>query len=339
MPNPKINDPQNKHGGSSHPHDHTHGATDPILLTTKRGIWAIKWSFVCLFITALFQCVIVYFSGSIALLGDTIHNFADAGTAIPLWLAFLLARQRPTKRFTYGYGRLEDLAGVVIVFAIFSTALLVAYESLIRLINPQSVEYLWAVVLAAMVGFLGNEGVARLRIKVGKEIGSAALVADGNHARADGFTSLAVLLGAVGIWFGYLIADPLVGLAISLVILKIGWSAGKSVFNRLLDGVDPTVVDEIKDITCQTEEVVEVTDVRVRWLGHRLHAELNIAVRSDLNVAQGHEITLNLRHKLLHQLPYLSKIIIHVDPENASGEAHHRITNHAHDDLSFHSHP
>jgi len=106
------------HGGSSHPHDHTHGATDPILLTTKRGIWAIKWSFVVLFITALFQCVIVYYSGSIALLGDTIHNFADAGTAIPLWLAFLLARQRPTKRFTYGYGRLEDLAGVVIVFAI-----------------------------------------------------------------------------------------------------------------------------------------------------------------------------------------------------------------------------
>ena len=229
-----------------HEHSHAHGAVDPSILTTQRGIRAVKWSLLGLLATALLQVVIVYFSGSVALLADTIHNFGDAATAVPLWIAFRLARWKPSKRFTYGYGRVEDLAGVAIVLTILLSAIVAGYESVNRLLHPQTVEYLWAVVAASVVGFLGNEAVAIFRIRVGREIGSAALVADGYHARVDGLTSLAVLFGAVGIWLGFPLADPIVGLLITAAILRIVWQSGKSVFTRLLDGVDPEVIDEIR---------------------------------------------------------------------------------------------
>ena len=317
---------------------HTHGAVDPSILTSERGIWAVKWSFVGLFATALLQVVVVWLSASIALLADTIHNFGDAFTALPLWIAFRLARRSPSKRFTYGYGRVEDLAGVAIVLTILLSAILAGYESVRRLLEPQTVEYLWAVVAASVIGFLGNEGVALFRIKVGKEIGSAALIADGYHARADGLTSLAVLLGAIGVWLGYPLADPIVGLLITAAILRLVWQAGKSVFTRLLDGVDPEVVAEIQHAVSHAPGVVEVTDVRVRWLGHRMHAELSIAVAPDLSVEEGHDVAKEARHRLLHHLRYLSNATIHVDPANASGEKYHRITEHTHDDLPVHSH-
>ncbi|MEW6207256.1 MAG: cation diffusion facilitator family transporter [Acidobacteriota bacterium] len=322
----------------SHRHGHTHGAVDPTILTTERGIWAIKWSFVGLFITAIFQIVIVFLSGSVALLADTIHNFGDAATAIPLWVAFILARRKPSKRFTYGLGRVEDLAGVVIVLIILLSAALALYESINRFFHPQPVGYLWAVVAASIIGFAGNEAVAVFRIKTGEEIGSAALIADGHHARLDGLTSLAVLLGAIGVWLGYPLADPIVGLIITTAILRIVWESAKLVFARLLDGVDPEVVDEIRQETGHIREVEDVTEIRVRWLGHRLHTELNIAVSPAFSVEEGHEIANRVRHRLLHNLRYLSNVTIHVDPANASGEEHHRIAEHTHDGLPSHSH-
>jgi len=325
-----------KHDSKSH--GHTHGAVDPTILTTERGIWTIKWSFVGLFITAIFQIVIVFVSGSVALLADTIHNFGDAITAIPLWFAFMLARRKPSKRFTYGLGRVEDLAGVVIVLIILLSAGVAAYESINRIFHPQEVAYLWAVVAASVIGFLGNEAVAIFRIRVGKEIGSAALIADGYHARVDGWTSLAVLFGAIGVWLGYPLADPIVGLLITLMILRIVWDAAKSVFTRLLDGVDPEVVDEIRHAAGQVEGVEDVSEVRVRWLGHRLHAELNLAVSPTLSIEQGHDIATKVRHELLHELRYLSNATIHIDPSTASGEQHHHIAEHSHDGLPVHSH-
>ena len=319
-------------------HVHTHGAVDPSILTTQRGIWAIKWSFIGLFATAAFQIVIVMFSGSVALLADTIHNIGDAATAIPLWIAFRLARRKPTKRFTYGYGRVEDLAGVAIVFTILLSAVVAGYESIDRFFHPQIVQYLWAVIVASVIGFIGNEAVAQFRIKVGKEIGSAALIADGHHARVDGLTSLAVLFGAVGVWLGYPLADPVVGLLITAAILRIVWESGKSIFTRMLDGVDPEVIDEIRHAVNHTAGVSDISEVRVRWLGHRLHAELNIAVSPELSVEKGHEIAKEVQHRLLHQLRYLSNATVHVDPVGASGEAYHRIAHHEHDDLPAHSH-
>jgi cation diffusion facilitator family transporter len=319
-------------------HGHTHGAVDPSMITTQRGIWAIKWSFLGLAATALFQLIVVYFSGSVALLADTIHNIGDAATAIPLWIAFVLARRKPSKRFTYGLGRVEDLAGVAIVLTILFSAIVAGYESVDRLFNPRPVHYLWAVIIASVVGFLGNEVVAQFRIKVGREIGSAALIADGYHARVDGLTSLAVLFGAVGVWLGYPLADPIVGLLITATILRIVWDSGKTVFARLLDGVDPEVVEEIRHAVNHISDVRGVTEVRVRWLGHRLHAELNVSVSPDLSIEKGHEIAKQVRHQLLHHLRYLSNVTIHIDPVNASGEEYHRFPEHAHGEFPHHSH-
>lgn len=324
------------HEHSQQTHRHTHGVVDPSLITTTRGLWAIKWSFLGLLITALLQAVVVWLSGSAALLADTIHNLADACTALPLWVAFTLARWQPSRRFSYGYGRVEDLAGVAIVLTIVLSAIGAGYASLTRLVHPQPIDHLWVVIGAAIFGFLGNEAVAVFRIKVGHEIGSAALVADGYHARVDGLTSLAVLGGAVGVWAGYPLLDPLVGLLITVVILRIVWQSGRAVFTRLLDGVDPEVIDAITHAAQHTPGAQQVTEVRARWVGHRLHAEVNVTVNADLSVQEGHMIATAVRHQILHQVPHLSQAIIHVDPINASGEAFHHLANPAHHEGSSH---
>ncbi len=212
------------------------------------------------------------------------------------------------------------------------------YESVMRLLNPAVVRNIGAVAAAAIIGFAGNEVVAILRIRVGKEIGSAALVADGYHARVDGLTSLAVLASAVGVWLGFPLADPLVGLAITVAILKIVWDSAKLVFARLLDGVDPEVVDEIADAARQVSAVTGVSDVRVRWLGHRMHAEVNLSVDGMLSIAEAHSVAVEARHEILHQVAYLSNVVVHVDPNEASGENVHSVDLHSHGGLEAHSH-
>jgi len=301
-------------------------------------VWAIKWSFFGLAVTALLQLIVVFVSRSVALLADTIHNLGDAATAIPLGIAFWFARKKPTERFTFGYGRIEDLAGIAIVLTILVSAVVAGYESIQRLLHPREISYLWAVIGASIVGFLGNEGVAIFRIRVGRQINSAALIADGYHARVDGWTSLAVLFGAVGVWLGYPLADPIVGLLITLAIFWIVIQSGKSIFTRALDGTEPQIVEQIRRIAREVPQVKEVTEVRARWLGHRLHAEINIAVPSEFTILQAHAVANDLRHSLLHHLDYLSLVVIHVDPATRSGEAHHGILEHTHDGLPAHSH-
>jgi len=334
--------PHDHSHGHDHGHDHgrghAHGIVDPSIASNERGLWAVKWSFIGLAGTAALQSVVVLMSGSVALLADTIHNLADASTAIPLAIAFWFARKKPSRRFTFGYGRIEDLAGVAIVLTILASAIVAGYESIYRLLHPQVVTHLWAVIAASIIGFAGNEIVAILRIRVGREISSAALIADGYHARIDGWTSLAVLVGAVGIWLGYPLADPIVGLLITAAIFGIVIQSGKSIFIRVLDGAEPRVVDEIRHIAAHVPQVVGVTEIRARWLGHRLHAEVNIAVDAGMTVAQAHAVAGDVRHQLLHHLDYLSLVVIHVDPADQSGEAHHRIGAHAHDGLPVHSH-
>ena len=337
-PHAEDYDPHAGHANPHEAHGHTHGVVDPSLFSTERGVAALKGSLAGLLATAALQVVVVFFTGSVALLADTIHNFGDAFTAVPLWIAFRAAKWKPNKRFTYGYGRVEDLSGVTIVIMILLSAVAAAYESVQRLIQPQEVKYLWAVVAASVIGFLGNEAVAFYRIKVGKEIGSAALVADGYHARVDGLTSLAVLGGAVGVALGFPLADPLVGLLITVAILRIVWDSAKSVFTRLLDGIDPEVVDEMRHAARHAPGVQDVAEVKVRWLGHRMHAELCIAVDPALTVEQGHQVALDVQHELLHHLNYLSSATIHVDPANASGAGHHHIDQHVHGGSAPHSH-
>jgi cation diffusion facilitator family transporter len=320
-----------------HHHDHGQLPLDPSAMT-RRGMQALLISFAGLLLTALFQLIIVALSGSVALLSDTIHNFADASTAIPLWIAFRLSSKPASKRFTYGLGRLEDVAGLLIVITILASAMIIAYEAILRLIHPQPITHVGLVALASIIGFLGNESVAQYRIKIGKEIGSAALEADGYHARVDGITSLAVLVSAAGGWLGYPIFDPLISIAISILILRIVYSSAKSVILRLIDGVDPSFVEQIRSTAKKVIGVLDITEVRIRWLGHRLFADANISVESNLQVDQAHEIAGRVRHELLHDLNFLSDVIIHVDPINASGEKHHEIGEHSHDEFPKHSH-
>jgi len=319
-------------------HGHTHGVVEASIASTERGVWALKWSFVGLMATALLQAVVVALSGSIALLADTIHNFGDASTAIPLGIAFVLARRGVTRRFTYGLGRVEDFAGLVIVATILLSAVIACYEAIQRLVHPQPVVLLWAVMLASVVGFVGNEAVAVFRIRVGRQIGSVALIADGYHARVDGWTSLAVLVGAVGVWAGYPLADPLAGLLISAAIFVLVWQSARSVLVRMLDGVDADTLEAISHAASHVPRVEEVTDVRARWIGHRLHAELSVTVADALSVGEGHDVAREVRHQLLHHVPNLGGITVHVDPVGQGGERHHRIGEHAHDGLPIHVH-
>ncbi|MHB8117984.1 MAG: cation diffusion facilitator family transporter [Methanothrix sp.] len=330
---------EHMHDEESHcGHHHVHGVVDPSLLATRKGISTVKWSFIVLLATALIQTAAVSYSGSVALLADMIHNFGDAATAIPLWIAFALAHRRASKQFSYGYGRVEDLAGLAIVLLILFSVIVAGYESINRFFHPQVVNNLWVVALASLIGFFGNEIVAVYRCRTGKDINSAALMADGYHARVDGLTSLAVFLGALGVWLGYSWADPLIGVIITFAILGIVWSSVKVVFCRLIDGVDPAVIDEVKEAASHVSGVKEVTNVRVRWLGHQLHAEINLAVSDDLSVKEGHEIAKEVQHQLMHHLSDLLRATIHVDPLRASGEENHHTGEHRHGDLPLHLH-
>ena len=301
------------HGGDEGGHGHTHGVIDPTIATTTRGIWAIKWSFILLAITAAAQLVIVFISGSVALLADTIHNVGDAVTAIPLWIAFMLARRKPSRKFTYGLGRVEDIAGLIIVAIILFSALVAGYQSINRLINPQPITYLGWVMAAGLIGFIGNEVVAVFRIRVGHEISSAALIADGYHARTDGFTSLAVLFGAIGVWAGFPLADPIVGLLITLAIFGIVWQSARAVLTRMLDGVEPGILDEIDHAAEHVPGVIGVHAVQARWLGHRLHAELSVHLDENVTVAAAQVIVAAMKAELFAHLPVLSQVSIRIE--------------------------
>lgn len=320
------------------PDAHSHGSIDPAIAATADGVRAIRWSFLGLVATGLFQLAIVLVSGSMGLFADTIHNFADAATAIPLGIAFWLTRREAPRHFTYGFGRAEDLAGIAIVLTTLASSVVAAYESVSRLLHPRPVEALGWVAVAAVVGFLGNEGVAIFRIRVGRRIGSAALVADGCHARADGWTSLAVLAGALGVWLGYPMADAVVGLLISLAILVLVWQSARSVGLRLLDGVEPGTLEVIRKAAESTSGVESVTNVRVRWIGHRLQAEVSVTVAGSLTVSDGHSVAREVQHQLLHGVPNLGGVTVHVDPLGEEGESHHRIGEHEHDGLPRHAH-
>lgn len=296
---------------------HSHDAADSVddtLESTAAGIRTVKISLLVLGLTALIQIVIVVMSGSVALAADTIHNFADALTAVPLWIAFALGAKPATRRYTYGFGRVEDLAGSFVVAMITMSAIIAGYEAIARLIHPQQIEHVGWVALAGLVGFIGNEWVALYRIRVGHRIGSAALIADGLHARTDGFTSLAVLCSAGGVALGFPLADPIVGLLITAAILAVLRTAARDVFRRLLDGVDPAMVDAAEQALAVRPGVQAVRSVRMRWIGHRLHADAELDVDPALDLAQAHRIAHDAEHELTHTVPKLTTALIHAYP-------------------------
>jgi len=310
---------------------HSHDSADKVdsaLESSREGLRALWISLVALGVTAALQAAIVLFSGSVALLGDTLHNVADALTAGPLGIAFILGRRAATRAYTYGFGRAEDLAGIVIVLVILGSAVLAAWTAVERLLNPQTMTHIPWVFVAGVIGFLGNELVARYRITVGRRIGSAALVADGLHARTDGFTSLAVVLAAGGAWLGWNWADPVVGLAITAAILFVLKDAAREVYHRLMDRVDPALVDQIETQLLTVAGVQGVTGVRLRWVGHRLQAEAGIVVDENLTVIAAHEIAADADHQLTHRIPRLAGVAVHVDPATQAGHDRHTDLSH-----------
>lgn len=321
------------HGPDDHDHDHVHRGgivglfqsvfaphshdaadmVDSALEASAQGIRAVKISLLGLLATSALQVSVVLVSGSIALLADTIHNFSDALTAIPLWIAFSIGRRAATKRFTYGYRRAEDIAALFVLVMIIGSSILAAWTSIDRLVHPSVLTNLAFVAIAGFIGFAGNEAVAVYRIRVGKEIGSAALVADGYHARTDGLTSLAVVVGAAGVWLGFPEADPIVGLLITVAILWILKDAAKQVFGRLMDAVDPALTDAVEQ-AAHVPGVEDVSSVRIRWIGHDLEVEAHVVVDSDIPTIQSHAIAESVRHSVFHAVPRITDVTVHVDP-------------------------
>jgi cation diffusion facilitator family transporter len=305
---------------------HSHEASDKVdaaMEASAEGMRALWISLAILGVTALAQAVVTALSGSIALLGDTLHNATDALTAVPLGIAFIAARRSPNRRYTYGYGRAEDLAGLVIVLLIAASSALAAYEAATRLAHPRPMSSLIAVAAAAAAGFCGNELVARYRIRTGRKIGSAALVADGLHARTDGFTSLAVLLGVGGAALGWNWADPAVGLLITVAILAVLRQAAREIYRRLMDAVDPALTLQAEQALKATPGVLETGQVRLRWIGHQLRAECEITVDAAATSIQSHQVAVAAEHNLLHTLPRLTAALVHADPRPAEGADYH----------------
>ncbi len=344
--------PHDDHGhGHDHGHDHGHGhghggvlgwvkeifvphshdssnKIDSALEASNEGMRCLKISFAGLFLTALVQTVIVYYTNSVALLGDTLHNYADALTAVPIGIAFIVGRRIATRAYTYGYGRAEDLAGIVVVVLIALSAALAGYEAIRRFSNPGDMHYLGVLVGAGVVGFIGNEVVAQYRIRTGRRIGSAALVADGLHARTDGFTSLAVVLSAVGAWAGFPLADPIIGLLITIAILFVLRDAAREVYRRLMDAVDPHLVDQAEQVISSTPGVVEVSEVRLRWHGHKLLAEARITVDTSMSLVEAHHLSHEVEHELVHGVRRLASATIHAEPFAADSVAAHDLVAH-----------
>ncbi|HZB82462.1 MAG TPA: cation diffusion facilitator family transporter [Rubrobacteraceae bacterium] len=296
---------------------HTHEGAESVdvaLASSADGIRALKLSLVGLMLTALLQAVIVFASGSVALLADTIHNFGDALTSLPLWIAFALSRKAANRSYTYGYGRAEDLAGVAIVGVIFFSACVAGYESISKLIDGSQVSRLGWVAAAAVVGFLGNEIVARFRIRVGKRIGSAALIADGEHARVDGFTSLAVLVGAGGVALGYPILDPIVGLGITVAILFIVKDSAQAIWRRMMDSIEPEIVEDIERAASETAGVSKVEYVRARWIGHRIHSEVGVQMSGGESLAESYEVSRHIRETAQRMVPKLERLTVEMSP-------------------------
>lgn len=291
---------------------HSHDAADSVddaMAASADGVRAVKISLVVLLITTVLQAVVVWFSGSVALLADTVHNFADALTAVPLWIAFVLGRRAATRRYTFGLNRAEDLAGLFIVAVVALSAVVAAWQAIDRIIHPQPLHNMGWVIAAGVVGFLGNEAVAVYRIRVGRRIGSAALVADGVHARTDGFTSLAVVVGGIGVLMGLPLADPIVGLVISAAIFVLLIGTVRSVGRRLLDGVEPELVDEAEHALQHIPEVTTVDELRLRWAGHRLQGDAVVRI-GDVPLHEANAIAARAEASVRDHLPQVDAFAV-----------------------------
>ena len=323
-------DHEHEHGssGGHKGHGHEHGKVDADLYGNRAGLRAVQISTAGMFIVALIQFSIAIIGGSAGLFADALHNFGDVLTTVALWIAFVISNRAANQRYTYGYYRAEDLAGIFIVLVIIASAVAGAVESILKLTSGAAPTQLYLSMAAALVGVAGNEILAQYKISVGRRINSVPLVADGQHSRIDGLTSLAAFIGLIFVAFGIRLADPIAGLVITVVILTVVYSTTRSVLQRLLDAVDPHIIPSIYDIAKEVPGVEGVNDVRARWVGHTLHVALNIEVEAELTLIKAHDIAEEVRHRLFHSVKGLSEAIIHTDPHSHGDDPHQLVAHH-----------
>jgi cation diffusion facilitator family transporter len=322
---------EDAHGGHGHGHGghgHEHGRVDADLYGNREGLRAVQISTAGMFAVAAIQFIIAGIGGSAGLFADALHNLGDVLTTVALWIAFVISSRAANQRYTYGYYRAEDLAGIFIVLVIIASAVAGAVESILKLTSGAVPTQLYLSMAAALVGVAGNELLAQYKISVGKRINSVPLIADGQHSRIDGLTSLAAFVGLIGVALGFPRADPIAGLVITVVILTVVYSTTRSVLQRLLDAVDERVVPSIMEIARAVPGVEGVNDVHARWIGHTLHVIMNIEVDGQLTLLKAHDIAEEVRHRLFHQVKGLSEVIIHTDPHAHGDEDYHQVVAH-----------
>jgi cation diffusion facilitator family transporter len=316
------------HDHDEHAHGHEHGKVDADLYGNRAGLRAVQISTAGMFLVAAIQFAIAWIGGSAGLFADALHNFGDVFTTIALWIAFVISNRAANQRYTYGYYRAEDLAGIFIVLVIIASAIASAVESIQKLTSGNIPTQIYLSMAAALIGVAGNELLAQYKISVGKRINSVSLIADGHHSRIDGLTSLAAFIGLIGVKLGFPKADPIAGIVITIVIVTVVFSTSRSVLQRLLDAVDPHVVPSIVTTATAVPGVEEVTDVRARWVGHTLHVVMNIEVDAELTLSKAHAIAEEVRHRLFHDIKGISEVVVHTDPSSASGDHHQEMAHH-----------
>jgi cation diffusion facilitator family transporter len=319
---------EHEHDDHDHGHSHEHGRVDADLYGNRAGLRAVQISTAGMLLVSAIQFAIATIGGSAGLFADALHNFGDVFTTIALWIAFVISNRTANQRYTYGYYRAEDLAGIFIVLVIIASATASAVESVQKLISGNTPTQIYLSMAAALVGVAGNELLAQYKISVGKRINSVPLIADGQHSRIDGLTSLAAFVGLVGVELGFPKADPIAGIVITIVIVTVVFSTSRSVLQRLLDAVDPHIVPTIITTALAVPGVEQVTDIRARWVGHTLHVVMNIEVDAELTLSKAHAIAEEVRHRLFHDIKGISEVLIHTDPSSVSGDHHQEMAHH-----------
>jgi cation diffusion facilitator family transporter len=309
--------------GGGGAHGHVHGRP----MSTPGALRVLGIASAGLFAVCAVELAVSMLSGSAAVLADGLHNLGDVLTTVALAGAFLLSDRAPTRRFPYGYHRGEDLAGIVVVLLIVGSAIASGVTSVEHLLHPSRLTHPGVALAAALVGFAGNEAVARYKTVMGRRLHSVSLVADGQHSRIDGLASLGAAAGVGGAWAGVTALDPVAGLLLTGIIALVALDTARNVTARLLDEADASLLATIEEVAAAAPGVASVSEVRARWTGRRLRAELVLTVAPDETVSRAHALGEEVRHALFHRIEALADVVVHLDPAG-DAEAHQAVRHH-----------
>jgi cation diffusion facilitator family transporter len=305
-------------------HGHVHGRP---AATTPGALRTLVLASIGLALVSAAELAISALSGSAAVLADGLHNLGDVFTTVALAGAFLLSNRAPTRRFPYGYHRGEDLAGLVVLLLIVASAVASGVTSVEHLLHRTTLSHPGVAFAAALVGLVGNEAVARYKTVMGRRLRSLSLIADGQHSRIDGLASLGAAAGVAGAWAGVPQLDPVAGLVITVVIALVAFDTARNVTARLLDEADASLLATIEEVAAAAPGVLAVSEVRARWTGRRMRAELVLEVSPEETVSRAHALGEQVRHQLFHRIEGLVEVVVHLDPAG-DAEAHRSVRHH-----------